>query len=76
MIRSAKLALSTVIAVSAAAALAQSAAAFAPAGATPLRTSGSVDQGAVRRRARSRSRSPCAIRRLCAHSTRSPATRC
>ena len=47
MIRSAKLALSTVIAVSAAAALAQSAAAFAPAGATPLRTSGSVDQGAV-----------------------------
>ena len=47
MIRSAKLALSAPIAVLATVALAQSAAAFAPAGAAPLRTAGSVDQGAV-----------------------------
>lgn len=47
MTRSAKPALSALIAVAATAVLAQSAAAFAPAGATPLRTSGSTDQGAV-----------------------------
>ena len=47
MIRAAKLAGSTALAVLAAALLAQSAAAFAPAGAGALRTSGSANEGAV-----------------------------
>jgi pseudomonalisin/xanthomonalisin len=47
MSRSPKLASSVAIAVLAVLASAQSAAAFVPAGATPLRTSGSSDQGAV-----------------------------
>jgi pseudomonalisin len=47
MIRSVKLALMASIAVVATAVIAQPALALAPAGATPLRTSGSVDQGAV-----------------------------
>jgi pseudomonalisin len=76
MIRSAKLALSAAIAALATAALAQSAVAFAPAGATPLRTSGSADQGAV---VQTRSitltlapRNPSALRALAARATRTP----
>ena len=47
MMRSARFALATAIATIGAAFAAQSAPAFAPAGAGPLRTSGSTDQGAV-----------------------------
>ncbi len=52
MIRAAKLAPATALAVMAAAVLAQTAAAFAPAGAGALRTSGSTDEGAVTTQAR------------------------
>ncbi len=76
MTRSAKLALSAAMVVLTTAALAQSAAAFAPAGAGPLRTSGSTDQGSV---AQTRSitltlapRNAAALRRYAAQAGHAP----